>query len=469
MIVRLWPRSLAARTALVLLIGLVLVQVAGLTIHAMDRLDVLRIAQARNVAIRVSTIYRAMLATPPDRRVAVLNDLHRNSDITASISDRPPSTDLPAMPFPEQRPFRVYLNGPPFGPPPAEAALPPPVTPDEAGPPGLGVPRGRWREIMIFGGEPWHRLIVQEKLPDGAWISVGLKLEPLRPWHSRPFLGAFALMTIAAAGLTVWAVRQLTSPVRVLAAAAEALGRDVNAPPLPENGPTEVATAAVAFNTMAARIRRFVQDRTELLTAIGHDLRTPITRLKLRSEFVDDEELRTKFLADLEELEAMVSATLAFGRDARTTEPVSSLDLAELLRTILDEAGDARPDLLHKLSYDGPAHLTVQARPLSLKRALVNLVSNAMNYGGSAIVRLLPPSNRALVVEVDDNGPGIAAGELERVFEPFHRGEPSRNRETGGVGLGLPIARNIVRAHGGDITLANRPGGGIKATVTLPA
>ena len=129
-------------------------------------------------------------------------------------------------------------------------------------------------------------------------------------------------MTVTAAGLTLWAVRRLTAPVRTLAAAAEALGRDVNAPPLPEDGPSEVATAAAAFNTMAARIRRFVEDRTELLTAIGHDLRTPITRLKLRAEFVEDEEQRGKMLADLEELEAMVSATLAFGRDARTTEPV---------------------------------------------------------------------------------------------------------------------------------------------------
>ena len=143
-------------------------------------------------------------------------------------------------------------------------------------------------------------------------------MEPPRPWHSPDFLVAFVLMTVAAALLTLWAVRRLTAPVRTLAAAAEALGRDVNAPPLPEDGPPEVATAAAAFNTMAARIRRFVQDRTELLTAIGHDLRTPITRLKLRAEFMEDEEQRGKMLADLEELEAMVSATLAFGRDATT-------------------------------------------------------------------------------------------------------------------------------------------------------
>jgi signal transduction histidine kinase len=333
----------------------------------------------------------------------------------------------------------------------------------------LGGPQLRWRELVIYGGYSWRQAVIGMRLTDGDWLNVTVQLEPLRPWHSPTFLAAFLSMTAAAAVLTLWAVRRLTAPVRTLAAAAEALGRDVNAPPLPEDGPTEVAVAAVAFNTMAARIRRFVQDRTELLTAIGHDLRTPITRLKLRAEFVEDDEQRGKILADLEELEAMVSATLAFGRDARTTEAVSALDLAELLRTILDEAGDAHADILDKLKYEGPAHLTVRARSLSLKRALVNLTSNAINYGGSATVRLLDAEDRTVVVEIEDEGPGIPSTELDRVFEPFHRGEPSRSRETGGVGLGLPIARNIMRAHGGDVTIANRPSGGVKATVTLPA
>jgi signal transduction histidine kinase len=443
--IRLWPRSLAARTASVLLIGLILVQMAGLTIHALDRLDVQRLAQARDLAVRVVGVYRTLALTDPPRRSEVLAELHRGPDLTAVLSSSPPQVDIPEMPTPEQRLLRVNINLVP-----------------------LGAPQIRWREMVLYGGHPWHQVVVGLRLPDGEWVDVTAELEPLRAWHSPTFLWAFALMTAAAALLTLWAVRQLTAPVRTLAGAAEALGRDVNAPPLPEDGPTEVAVAAVAFNTMAARIRRFVQDRTELLTAIGHDLRTPITRLKLRAEFVEDDEQRGKILADLEELEAMVSATLAFGRDARTTEPVSPLDLAELLRTILDEAGDARPDLVEKLRYDGPAHLTVRARSLALKRVLVNLVSNAVNYGGSATVRLSRAGERMVVVEVEDDGPGIPPAELERVFEPFHRGEPSRSRETGGVGLGLPIARNIMRAHGGDVEIANRPPGGLKATVTLP-
>ena len=450
MTLRLWPRSLAARTALVLLVGLVVVQAAGLAIHAMDRIDLQRLSEVRSLAFRVVGLYRTVELSAPDARQAVLGELHHGPGLQAALSDSPPiDTRLPEMPPGEQRFWRINLN---------LVGMPPPH---------------HWHGVQILGGPDWHRVVIGLRLPDGQWLNVTAAIQPPRPWHSPTFLAAFLLMTVAAAGLTLWAVKRLTAPVRTLAAAAEALGRDVNAPPLPEDGPLEVATAAAAFNTMAARIRRFVQDRTELLTAIGHDLRTPITRLKLRAEFIEDDEQRAKVLADLEELETMVSATLAFGRDARTSEPVEALDIAELLRTILDETGDALPEAVPGLTYDGPPHWTVRARPMGLKRALTNLVSNAVKYGGSARVRLLPPASvgaagAMLTIEIEDDGPGIPQSELEQVFEPFHRGEPSRNRETGGVGLGLPIARNILRAHGGDVVLGNRAAGGAKATVTLP-
>jgi signal transduction histidine kinase len=441
----LWPRSLAARTATVLLIGLALVQAAGLTIHALDRIDVLRLAQAHTLSEQVMGLYRTVAMTVPADREALLRDLPLPQGTGAEISAGPAMATLPDTPFPEQRLLRVSMNLVPLR------------------------PSLRPRQIHIQGGPPGPRIVIALRLPDQTWLNVKAEVPPIRLWHSPTFLIAFALMTLAAAALTLWAVRRLTAPVRTLALAAEALGRDVNAPPLPEDGPLEVAKASAAFNTMAARIRRFVQDRTEMLTAIGHDLRTPITRLKLRAEFMDDEEQRRKMLADLEELEAMVSATLAFGRDAKATEPVAALDLAELLRTVLDEAADARPEAADRLAYEGPPHLVVRARPLGLKRAFANLVANAVNYGEGARVRLSPPRAGMLTVEVEDDGPGIAPADLERVFEPFHRGEPSRNRETGGVGLGLPIARNILRAHGGDIALANRPTGGLRAIATLPA
>jgi signal transduction histidine kinase len=352
---------------------------------------------------------------------------------------------LPELPRGEQGLFRIGVN---FG--------------------GLGDPKLRWSELRLYGGFHTGHILYAFHMPEGGWLNIGAEPEPIRPWHSPTFLAAFLLMTLTAAGLTLWAVRRLTAPVRMLADAAEALGRDVNAAPLPEDGPTETAVAAVAFNTMAERIRRFVSDRTEMLTAIGHDLRTPITRLKLRAEFIDDDELRTKILGDLDELETMVSATLAFGRDARANEPVSSVDLAELLRTILDETSDAHPEAAECLTYHGPPHQTVRVRPVALKRALANLVANAESYGGSARVTMVPPMHGTVTVTIEDNGPGIPVEDMDRVFEPFRRLEQSRNRETGGVGLGLPIARNMLRAHGGDVVLKNRPEGGLKAIVTLP-
>jgi signal transduction histidine kinase len=362
-----------------------------------------------------------------------------------SLGAAPVRDTLPQMPLEERRMLRAAMGLSPWA-----SGLPP-------------------RNFIWMGGRATRRLMVGLRLADGAWLTVSAEIPPPRLWHSATFLTAFVLMTAAAALLTLWAVRRLTAPVRTLAAAAEALGRDVHAPPLPERGPTEVVVAAQAFNTMAARIRKFVQDRTELLTAIGHDLRTPITRLKLRAEFVEDEEQRKKMLSDLADLEAMVAATLVFGRDATAAEPVVSLDLAELCRTVLDEAGDAKPELAAKLAYACPPHLTVRVRSLALKRALTNLVTNAVNYGGGARLSLAPPADGLVRITVDDDGPGIPAGELERVFEPFYRVEASRNRETGGTGLGLPITRNILRAHGGDVVLANREGGGLRAVVSLPA
>ena len=427
------------------LIGLALVQIAGLTIHTLDRIDIQRLAQARNLGFRIIPIYRVIASTEPSRRRAVLAEQHIPPALSVQLSDDPPETTLPELPRGQQGLFRIGVN---YG--------------------VLGDQKLGWSELRLYGGFRAGHVLYAFHLPGGGWLNIATDPDPIRPWHSPTFLASFLLMTLTAAGLTLWAVRRLTEPVRVLAAAAEALGRDFNAPPLPENGPTETAIAAVAFNTMAARIRRFVSDRTEMLTAIGHDLRTPITRLKLRAEFIDDDELRTKILGDLDELETMVSATLAFGRDARANEPVSSVDLVELLRTILDETGDAYPESAERLTYRGPPHQTVQARPVALKRALANLVSNARSYGGSALITMVPPADGTVTVTIEDDGPGIPATEIDRVFEPFHRLEQSRNRETGGVGLGLPIARNMLRAHGGDVVLKNRSEGGLKAIVTLP-
>ncbi len=427
-----------------LLFGLALVQGLGLTIHAYDSIGLQHFAEARDIGVRISTIFRTVTNVAPEQRARALRELDLPSGWSASV-DPGPADQLLGLPPPWlEETVRVNVHA-------------------------LQMRPGQHpRMVVVHFDKRTHGLEVAVHLPDDTWLNVRLRLRPVLFWNSPTFLAAFVLMTIAAALLSVWAVRRLTGPVATLAAAAERLGRDVNAPPLPEVGPSEVRTAAVAFNTMAARIRRFVQDRTFLIAAIGHDLRTPITRMKLRAEFIEDDELRGKFLADLDELEAMVAATLAFGRDASRAEPVVALDLPALLRTVVDEASDAGPIGAEPLRYDGPEHMVVQARPVALKRAIANLVGNAVKYAGGAQVALRRGAG-TVTVFVDDDGPGIPPDELERVFDPFYRVEASRNRETGGTGLGLSIARNILRAHGGDVVLGNRNGQGTRATITLPA
>ena len=441
---RLWPRSLANQTALVLMAGLLVVQAGGLIVYSSDRHGAQRLAMAQQLGVRMGSVYRSVEVAAPNDRAAALKELDPSSNIVGSLDAAPASSDLPAVPPVIQRLLRIAMQ--------------------------FVVPPGqRWTELMIRGEPGEERLLVSMRLPDGEWLNLHVALRRTLPFWTEEFLVAFALMATGDLLLVIWAVRQFTAPMRELAGAAELLGMDVNAPPLPERGTAEAAKAARAFNLMAERIRRFVRDRTFMLTAIGHDLRTPITRLKLRAEWMEDEEQQRKMLADLDELESMVAATLAFGRDDANAEALAPLDLAELLRTILDEAADARPDAAAHTGYEGPDHQVVRARPVALKRALSNLVQNALTYGAAARVTLSRPQAGIVSVMVEDDGPGIPAAALDRVFEPFHRLEPSRNRETGGTGLGLPIARNILRAHGGDVVLSNRAAGGVKALVTIPA
>jgi signal transduction histidine kinase len=215
---------------------------------------------------------------------------------------------------------------------------------------------------------------------------------------------------------------------------------------------------------MQMRLKRFIEDRTQMLAAISHDLRTPITRLRLRAEFVDDLDQRGKMLRDLEEMEAMISATLAFSRDDAAREPAVVLNLPVLLSALAADGQTAG----HEVTYTGPERCDVMAKPLSLKRALTNLVDNAIKYGTRAKIELAT-SGDTVEVTIDDDGPGIPDIDRERVFAPFVRLEASRSRETGGVGLGLTIARNTLRAMGGDVELRSRIGGGLRARVILPA
>jgi signal transduction histidine kinase len=263
--------------------------------------------------------------------------------------------------------------------------------------------------------------------------------------------------------LSFWVVRRFTAPLDAFTEAASRLGRNVNAPALPESGPREVRRAARAFNEMQDRIRRFVHDRTQMIAAISHDLRTPITRLRLRADEVGDEEQQTKMLKDLEEMEEMIAAVLSFAREDGEAEPQSRLDLGALLQSICDDMADAGRAVTME---DAPGVLFTGQR-MALKRAFTNLIDNAVKYGKCARARLLD-SSECITVQIDDEGPGIPESEHEKVFASFYRLEQSRSRETGGTGLGLAFTRTIIRRHGGDIALHNRAEGGLRVVVTLP-
>lgn len=304
---------------------------------------------------------------------------------------------------------------------------------------------------------------VQVQLRDGSWVSFAQRLpRESFVWPAR-LLVTLGILLLSVIVVSLIAVRWATRPLTLLGQAADDLGKNLDRPPLREEGPQEVRRAAQAFNAMQARLQRYVGDRERLLAAVSHDLRTPITRLRLRAEMLEDERLRMKFLHDLDEMERMATSTLDFMRTAREREAFQPTDI----NALLDSLQSDNEEVGRPVTIEGQARWPYRVRPIALKRALANLLDNAAKYGGQATIRV-DDENEELRIRVSDKGPGIPEEQLEAAFEPFYRIEPSRSRETGGVGLGLSIARDIARAHGGDIVLRNLPGGGLEAVLTLP-
>jgi len=259
------------------------------------------------------------------------------------------------------------------------------------------------------------------------------------------------------------AARQFAGPIEDLAAAVRGFGVNPQAPPIAESGPRELRQVIRTFNEMQAQIQKFVSYRTMMLAAISHDLRTPLTLLRLRAENVENGDEREKMLATIAEMETMIAATLAFARDEAKAEPRRPTDLTALVASIVHDMADAgRP-----VTLDPAEPIVALCQPAALKRALINLIDNAIQYGKAAHLAVATTAAEC-VITVDDEGPGIPEAELQRVFQPFYRLEESRSRDTGGIGLGLAIALSIVQAHGGTITLSNRPNGGLRAALTLP-
>jgi signal transduction histidine kinase len=320
--------------------------------------------------------------------------------------------------------------------------------------------------IAAYGPFQWRGTCesVNVRLRDGQQVRL-LILPPRNPPTSpkTDFSTITALFVVCIAFLAYVVARMSTRPLARLAQAARDIGNDINHPPLPVTGANEIQQASTAFNAMQARIRQYISQRTQMLAAITHDLQTPLTRLRLRLEKVDDTELRERLIGDLSAMQEMVREGLDLARSTDTNEAMQPLDVDSLLDSVCSDADDAG----QKVTVTGRAGMTVMGRPMALRRALVNLIDNAVKYGHLAEVVVERPPG-AVRVRIRDNGPGIAEEELERVLEPFYRIESSRSRSSGGTGLGLTIARNIAEQHGGSLSLANRPKGGLEVTIVLP-
>lgn len=459
------PRSIFGRLVVVLLGGLIVAQLAAAYINMAERDRLLYRAGGMQLAQRIADIARLLDSVAPSerRRIAAVF----NAPPLAVSLDRPPL----ATGEPDDAQNSVFAGVLRF----ALGANMPVRLKRRAGgfapPPGRGMMGGAMMGPSMMGQPmPWHgappggaSYLVQVTLHDGTLVTFDSYLSPQE--GSIPLRLGLTLLVLLGTVIVVSliAVRWVTGPLSALATAAEKLGRDIDRPPLEESGPVEVRRAAGAFNLMQQRLSRFLSDRTRVLTAMSHDLKTPLTRLRLRMETVDDPVLREKIGKDLDEMQSMVTQTLDYMRDSSRSEATQQVDLMAMLETLQIDFRDTG----HAVDIKGALAQPYVGRPLALRRCLTNLVENAIRYGGRATIEL-EDTAKQVVVRIVDDGPGMPDEELERAFEPFYRGERSRSRETGGTGLGLGIARNIARAHGGELVLKNRPGGGLEAHLSLP-
>ncbi|MEM9216127.1 MAG: ATP-binding protein [Cyanobacteria bacterium P01_F01_bin.150] len=349
--------------------------------------------------------------------------------------------------------------------------------------------RHKKRPPRQIDGTPSRSLERQSLLPSRYRLVVAIDQNP--QWlvltlpigfgsrhHGPRFPAILLVMGLLIWLLLAWATRRITNPLLRFAAAADRLGLDVNAPPLSEQGSKELRQASQAFNRMQGRLQRLIRDRTFMLAAISHDLRTILTRLRLRTEFMEDPTQQQKVQDDLSQMEIMLNSTLNFAKEDSTPEARTTFDLSSLLQSICDDLGDAG----HRVVYSSRDRVTLQGQPTALRRAFTNLIENAAIYGQRADVTVRSGNaiqiegNDGVEIAIADRGPGIAPEMREQVFKPFFRLERSRNRETGGTGLGMAVARTVVRRHGGNIILRNypdpnainQPDGGLLIVVQLP-
>ena len=465
---RLLPDSIAALVLVVLVAGLVTAQAVTLAIHYRTRATTATVFENFRVAERMADLVRLVDVTPASQRARIVDSVKSGTLRAAWGGRQAPlgaeTNDAGAQLFadvlqaalwdvPWQR-MRVYFT-------PAASG---PVTAAPGGRPSdRSTSLGRSIDSILVQHARVPVLRVAIQLQDSSWLNLEAPFVEAPGLYSRRSMVLLTLAALSIVLLSFWAVRRLTAPLVTLARAADRLGSNVNTPPLPESGARELRQAARAFNLMQGRLQKFVQDRVQMTAAISHDLRTPITRLRLRAEWIEDDEQRRKTLADLDEMESMIDATLAFAREESNNEPLADVDLVSLV----DDVCADRPDVTFETTPTASPRVVVHCRPLAMRRCLGNLVDNAVKYGERARV-LLDASPSSVCIRIDDDGPGIPESDQARMFLPYERLDVSRNSELGGVGLGLAIARTIARSHGGDVRLANRPGGGLRVEVELP-
>jgi signal transduction histidine kinase len=472
------PRSLFSRLTLVLLGGLLVAQLLSFAIHMHDRGELLAQASGMQSAQRIADIVNLLDTLAPAERQKFVRVLAA-PPLAVSL-DRPPLPPADANSESGARALffatmlRRYLGS--ERPLTVAMAVGRPGYAGKPGPggggPGMHAPRwaeeggeSAWPMMRHSGGMSGGGLVfvAQVTLRDGTLATFDTR--PPQTTEHWPYRLLASILLLLAAVLTVSliAVRWATRPLKTLGDAADELGRNINRPPLAETGPEEVAQAARAFNTMQSRLAAYLRERTAVLAAMSHDLKTPITRLRLRAELLQDVELRDKFERDLREMEGMVASALDFLRgmdNGEAPRPVDINALLESLQSDLRETGGA-------VTLEGRAASPYPGRPQALKRCLANLLENAVKYGRTAHV-VVDDGAGGLRISILDEGPGIPAEHLERVFEPYFRVEGSRSRDTGGTGLGLAIAKNAAELHGGRIDLKNRPEGGLAAVLLLP-
>jgi signal transduction histidine kinase len=449
------PRSLIAQTIIVLMVGLTASHLLSMVVYSGDRISALTRQGDRATAMRVADAANLILRTPAADRTDLVARFAGLS-LNATLHEAAPFA-APEAPNAETEAVRGDIA----------ARLPPAAAADvqvmlQAQQDHATMTVVHHLRDALYG-EP-ERMIVRAALPlpGGGWLQ--LVAPPPEEGADHSALASMAAMVAAIVVAAVWVVRRMTAPLKTLADAARRMARDVNAPDLPETGPAEVREAIAAFNTMRNEVRRLLDNRTLMLAAISHDLRTPITLLRLRVEAFAPGDDRDRMLGSLADMERMIASTLGFARQDAADEPHAVLDLAALLDAMAADMQDVGLDV----AYAGPqGHVRLACRPQALKRAIANIVDNAVNYGGRAEIDLKVAAD-TLRLTVADYGPGLPPDELEKVFQPFYRCEASRSRSTGGSGLGLSIARDIVAAHGGTIALANRAGGGLVVTIALP-